>query len=181
MSQQPQETPGSDYDRQALDSCFTRLYDNIRHLARRLGWTSTNPTLNATALAHEAYLRLRKDPPDLASKSHEETIAIFANSMRQILIDAARRKSARKRQQEALPESNRLPIEDALTVAMALEDLARAAPQQGRIAEARFLLGMTASETANALGVSVRTVEREWQEARTCLAGKLQVAKEQLP
>src|ERR1700722_15848522 len=81
----------------ALDDLFTRKYKEIRHLASRLQWKGGNPTLGPTALAHEVYEKLLKDPPDLESKSWNEVIAVFANAMRQILVDAARRKKARKR------------------------------------------------------------------------------------
>jgi hypothetical protein len=60
-----------------VDEVFERLYDRIRCLASRVRWSGTNPTLNPTALAHEAYLKLRRDPPDLASKSYEEVIGIL--------------------------------------------------------------------------------------------------------
>jgi RNA polymerase sigma factor (TIGR02999 family) len=176
MSSQPECPDG----RCTLDECFERLYEKIRALASRLGWPATNPTLTATALAHEAYLKLRKNPPDLANKSYEEVIAVFANAMRQILVDATRRKKAAKRQPDLPDRANDLPIEEALTAALAFEELGRAAPRQARIAEARFLLGMTSRETAVALGLSLRTVEREWQEAREYLAGKLEVSRSNL-
>jgi RNA polymerase sigma factor (TIGR02999 family) len=177
MSGEPQRATSTEDDRRALDECFIRLYDKIRHLAVRLGWSSTNPTLTSTALAHEAYLKLRRDPPDLASKSHDETIAIFANAMRQILIDATRRKRAKKRSVEVLPKAADLPIEDALSVALAVEELSREVPQQARIVEARFLLGMTNREAGLALGVSERTVEREWKEAKARLSHMILVKK----
>lgn len=63
------ETPD---ERQFLDELFTRLYDKIRRLAARVRWSGTNPTLRPTALAHEAYLKLRKDPPDLTARSYDE-------------------------------------------------------------------------------------------------------------
>lgn len=172
MSNGSRQENGPD-DWKALDDCFTRLYDNIRRLAARLDWASTNPTLTSTALAHEAYLKLRRDPPDLASKSYEEIMGIFANAMRQILIDATRRKKAKKRSLQAMPENTDLPIEDALAVALAIEDLSRELPRQGKIARARFVLGMTAFETGLALGLSQRTVEREWKEAKERLSGVL--------
>jgi RNA polymerase sigma factor (TIGR02999 family) len=173
MASEPQQARCPEDDLRALDECFIRLYDNIRRLAARLGWASTNPTLTSTALAHEVYLKLRRDPPDLAAKPHDETIAIFANAMRQILIDATRRKRAKKRTTEVLPKIADLPIEDALSVALAVEELSRQAPQRGRIVEARFLLGMTNFETGLALGVSERTVEREWKEAKESLTQKI--------
>lgn len=157
----------------ALDELFDRLYNKIRVLAARTRWNGTNPTLNPTALAHEAYLKLRKDPPEFAAKSHDEIIGIFANAMHQILIDAARRKSAQKRVVLDAPERTDLPIEDALTIAATLEKLEAENRRQAQIVRCRFLLGMTAEETAAAMGIGKRTVEREWQEAKVRLSSKL--------
>jgi RNA polymerase sigma-70 factor, ECF subfamily len=157
----------------ALDELFTRLYEKIRILAARVRWNGTNPTLNPTALAHEAYIKLRKDPPELAAKSYDEVIVIFANAMHQILIDAARRKNAQKRRALDAPEKTELPIEDAITVAAALEELERENRRQAQIIRCRFLLGMTADETAAALRLGKRTVEREWQDAKAQLAGRI--------
>ncbi len=173
MTGEPQPASCPHPNMSALDECFTRLCDNIRHLALRLRWASTNPTLTSAAQAYEAYLKLRRDPPNRSGKTHEETISIFADAMRQILVDATRRKKAHKRDPEVLLKSADLPIEDALSVALAVEELSQKTPQQGRIAEARFLLGMTTLETGLALGLSQGTVEREWKEAKACLTDKL--------
>jgi RNA polymerase sigma factor (TIGR02999 family) len=164
--------------RVALDELFTRLYNKIRILAARVRWNGTNPTLNPTALAHEAYIKLRRDPPELAAKSYDEVIGIFANAMRQILIDAARRKSAQKRVALDAPERTELPIEDAITVLAALDRLEGNIPRQAQIIKCRFLLGMTADETAAALRVGKRTVEREWQDAKAYLSREIDPSKE---
>ena len=186
MSSQPQkalppEADGiepTDEQRRALDELFGRLYEKIRVLASRVRWRGTNQTLNPTALAHEAYMKLRRDPPDLAAKSYDEVIAIFANAMQQILMDAARRKGAQKRVIVDLPERRELPVEDVITVAAALDELGRENPRQVQIVRCRFLLGMTTDETASALRLGKRTVEREWQEARLRLGRKIDPAKE---
>jgi len=157
----------------ALDEVFTRLYDKIRILASRTRWSGSNPTLNPTALAHEAYLKLRKDPPEFGAKSRGQVIGIFANAMHQILIDAARRKSAQKRVALEAPERTDLPMEDVLTIAATLEKLGVENPRQAQIVRCRFLLGMTTDETAAALSLGKRTVEREWQEAKTQLSKEL--------
>jgi len=182
----PQESPLSE-DREAippaeqkvaLDELFTRLYNKIRILAARVRWNGMNPTLNPTALVHEAYIKLRRDPPEFAAKSYEEVIGIFANAMRQILIDGARRKGAQKRVALDAPERTELPIEDALTVLAALDRLECDNLRQAQIVRCRFLLGMTADETAAALGLSKRTVEREWQEAKAYLTMEIDPRKE---
>lgn len=181
MSSQPEEArypEAGPEERPALDNLFTELYDKIRRLASRVRWDAANPTLNPTALAHEAYLKLRNDPPDFSTKSYNEVIAIFANAMHQILIDAARRKGAQKRIAGSLPEKVGLPIEDAITVAEALKALERDNPVQARIAQCRFLLGMSVNETAAALGLSKRTVERQWQDAKAQLGVRIDPAKE---
>ena len=84
----------------------------------------------------------------------------------QILIDAARRKNAQKRVILDVPGRTELPIEDAITIADTLEKLERDNPRQAQIIRCRFLLGMTADETAAALRLGKRTVEREWQDAK---------------
>jgi RNA polymerase sigma factor (TIGR02999 family) len=182
----PQELPCSE-DRAAnlpaeqevaLDELFIQLYNKIRILAARVRWNGTNPTLNPTALAHEAYIKLRKDPPELASKSYDQVIVIFANAMHQILIDAARRKNAQKRMALDAPEKTELPIEDAITVAAALEELESENRRQAQIIRCRFLLGMTADETAAALQLGKRIVEREWQDAKAQLASRIGPGKE---
>lgn len=157
-----------------LDELFSQLYNKIRALASRVRWNGSNPTLNSTALAHEAYLKLLKDPPDLASRSYEEVAAVFANAMRQILIDGARRKNAQKRVAIDSPERKGLPAEDAIALDNALDELKRKNPLGARVADCRFLLGMTVEETAAALGLSKRTVEREWQQAKVRLESTMQ-------
>jgi RNA polymerase sigma factor (TIGR02999 family) len=160
-------------DRATLDQLFERLYRRIVNTAARLRWNGQNPTLNPTALAHEAYLKLCGDPPKSAGRSDEEVIAIFAAAMHQILIDAARRKNARKRIAIPIPDPASLPIEDALTIAAALEELERDNPRQAQVARCRFLLGMTTEETALALRLTRRTVERDWQQAKERLSRRI--------
>jgi RNA polymerase sigma factor (TIGR02999 family) len=156
---------------QALDEVFVRLYVQLRNLASRVRSHAANPSLTATALVHEAYLKLRKSSLDLTSESCDE--AIFANAMRQILIDAARRNSAQKRVPASSSDKAALPMEDALTVEALVASLRREDPRQGRIVDCRFYLGMTVHETAAALGLSTATVEREWRVARAHLGEKI--------
>ena len=160
---EPAQTPEQ---RRLLDQRFTELYDKIKQLAARVRWNGSNPTLNPTALAHEAYLKLCNHPPELSAKSYDEVIAIFANAMLQILRDAARRKNAKKRDIQELPPPPDVPVDQALAVAEAFDSLYRADPLQARVAQCRFLFGMTVGETAAALNISSRRVERLWQEAR---------------
>jgi RNA polymerase sigma factor (TIGR02999 family) len=134
--------------------------------------------LGRTALAHEAYLKLLKHPPDLTSKSYEDVIGIFACVMREILIDAARRKKARKRAQVE-PLAKSMPaIEDMIALDAALDDLTVQNARQARVVECRFVLGMTNAETAAALRLSTRTAEREWREAKASLDKRILQKKE---
>jgi RNA polymerase sigma factor (TIGR02999 family) len=165
----------------ALDDLFIRLYKKIRSLASRLQWRGTNPTLGPTALANETYLKLLKDPPDFGSKSPEEVIAVFANAMRQILVDAARRKHAQKRDADSSREQTTPRVEDALTdwltVDAVLADLEHENSRQRQIVDCRFYLGMTVDETAAALNLSPTTIEREWREARARLGYQIRPEK----
>lgn len=157
-----------------LDAVFTRLYKRMKALATRVRWNGSNPTLNPTALVNEAYMKLRSHQPDLDSKSKdEEILAMLASAMKQILVDAARRKAARKRAILDLPEARAPGIEDAIAVTESLDELKRENPRQAQIVECRFLLGMTVEETAAALRLSPRTVEREWHEAKARLGSNL--------
>jgi RNA polymerase sigma factor (TIGR02999 family) len=161
-------------DERALDDLFERLYEKIRRLAARVRWNSSNPTLNPTALAHEAYLKMRNQQSNSGVTSYEAIIPSLANAMQQILVDAARRKMAQKRIVTAWPEPDALPVEEAVTVATALEDLERENARQAQIVRCRFLLGMTNDETAAALRLGRRTVEREWQLAKTYLRTRIE-------
>ena len=142
MSSQPQpaacpedRVPCTDEDKRALDDLFSELYDKIRLLASRIRWTGANPTMNPTALVHEAYMKLQKCPPEMASKSYNEVIAIFANTMRQILVDGARRKNAQKRVPGEFPPHTDLPAEDAITLDTALDELERDNAAQARVVQ----------------------------------------------
>jgi hypothetical protein len=146
MSRQPQnvsdredeEDSPSAVDTRALDELFSRLYNEIHLLASRVRWRGANPTLNPTALVNEAYLKLTRNPSELASKSYEEAIAIFANAMRQILVDAARRKNAQKRLPVGLPVKPQLPVEDMIALDTALGELEQENPLQFRVVNAGF-------------------------------------------
>ena len=156
-----------------LDELFARLYGKLKKLASRVRWQGSNPTLSPTALVHEAYLKLRKTPADLASHSNEEVIGIFAHVMRQILVDATLRKRAQKRAPADTPGSAPVPVEVVFTIQEVVERLRKRNPRQGAIVDCRFYLGMTVAETAQALDISQTSVEREWREAKVMLNGVL--------
>ena len=136
-------------------------------------------TLQATALVHEAYLRLvGEDKPSWNSRGH--FFGAAAQAMRQILVDQARRKGSLKRggdrrriDLEVAEPAVVPPSVSILALDEALERLERDDPRKARIVMLRYFAGLTTKETAAALDVSVPTVEREWRFARTLLHTQL--------
>lgn len=156
------------------------LYVELRRLAQGYLRRERARSVQATELVHEAYLRLMKDKhPPWQDRTH--FLAIAAISMRRLLVERARARSAAKRGgphvqvtlDERLLASQEKPI-DLVALDRALVDLARLDPQQARIVEFRFFGGMTVEETAEALGVSPATVKRHWTIARAWLMRELQ-------
>lgn len=168
-------------DRQSLDSLLPLVYQELRRLAAGyLRRERPGYTLQPTALVNEAYLRLAKDRPD-RWKNRAHFCAIAAHSMRQILIERARARDARKRGGSRA----RVTLDDALVadggrsidlVALdeALERLAALDPEQARLVELRFFGGLTVEETAEAMDISPATVKRHWTIARAWLARELE-------
>jgi len=174
-------------DREALNELYARVYAELRVLARRQRrrWQETG-TLNTTALVHEAYLKVvnqrRLDP-----STPEHFFAIAATAIRHIISNYARDRRARKRGRHvrkislselAADPAGSLPVsEESLDVLVAVDDalerLDRISPRQRGIVECRFFGGMTAEETAVALGVSPRTVKRDWAFAQVWLYREL--------
>jgi RNA polymerase sigma factor (TIGR02999 family) len=107
-------------------------------------------------------------------ESRDKVIAVVANAMRQILVDASRRKNAQKRIPAQEPDRTGLPFEDVLTLDTIVEVLRRENPRQARLVDCRFYLGMTLEETGMALGVPRARVEREWRQTRAWLEDRLQ-------
>lgn len=166
----------SDGDQQALEDLTPLVYDELRQQAARyLRKERPNHSLQATALIHEAFLRLI-DVKDVEWQNRAHFFAIAANLMRRILVDHARKRDAEKRGGSqvclTLDESLALAREtdiDLLAIDEALDRLAVIDPQQARIVELRFFSGLTVEETATALGVSPKTVKRDWSVARAWL------------
>ncbi|HEY8483210.1 MAG TPA: sigma-70 family RNA polymerase sigma factor [Longimicrobiales bacterium] len=165
-------------DRQALDELFALTYDELKRAARfRLGRGRAGETLNTTALVHEIYMRLvDQTRVEWADRAH--FLAIASRAMRFVLIDHLRARSALKR--GALGEL--VPIEaieveeagaqtesDLLALNEALERLGSLSPRLGQLVEYRFFGGLTYEEIAEVMGISVRTVKRDWMRARTWL------------
>ena len=165
-------------DRRAAADLLPLVYDELRKLAAaRMAAENPGHTLDATALVHEAYLRL-VGSPSFESRSH--FLRAAAEAMRRILVDHARGRVADKRG----GHRQRVPLDEAVRWAespghiLALEDaLTRFAVEEPRKAELvvmRFFAGMTIPEAAQALGVSVPTAERWWAYARTWLYADLE-------
>lgn len=160
-------------DDQALARAFERVYDDLRRLARRRVQGAPT-TLSATALIHELYLRLEKNEGTLTSRAHFFSVA--ARAMRQIVVDYARRHGALKRGGRTRPlslddaeiavEDNRLEL---LGLDQALERLAEVDPRLVKLVELRFFGGFGEQETAELLGVSLSTVQRDWRRAKAWL------------
>jgi RNA polymerase sigma factor (TIGR02999 family) len=163
-------------DTQALDRLTPLVYEELRHQAARyLRRERPGHTLQTTALIHEAYLRL-VDAKDVDWQSRAHFFAIAANLMRRVLVDHARRRDADKRAGSQI----RLPLDEAfgfvneidvdlLAIDEALDRLETLDSQQARVVELRFFSGLTVEETATALGVSPKTVKRDWSVARAWL------------
>lgn len=166
----------SDGDQRALDKLTPLVYEELRlQAARYLRKERPGHSLQATALINEAFLRLI-DVKDLQWQNRAHFFAIAANLMRRILVDHARRRDAEKRGGSQI----RLTLDEAFAVAKepdidllaideALDRLAAIDEQQARVVELRFFSGLSVEETATALGVSPKTVKRDWSVARAWL------------
>jgi len=169
----------------ALDRLMPLVYEELRRVAhRQLGAEPTGHTLSTTALVHEAYLKL-VDQSRTEWQDRAQFFAIASRAMRRILIDYARRHRALRRGggpngarpvPVALDEAE-IPVEqraDALiALDEALERLGQLDARMARVVECRFFGGLTEPETATALGISRRTVAREWAVARGWLYQEL--------
>jgi RNA polymerase sigma factor (TIGR02999 family) len=160
-------------DQESLDRVFPIIYDELRGLARRQLRREQAPrTIQATALVHEAYLKLAGGRAVRAS-DRGHLVAIAARAMRQVLVDEARRRTAAKRGGNVLnttlsDQAGPLDLdpEELLTLDQAIE---RLEPRQRRVVELRFFAGMEEEEIAQLLDISERTVRRDWVKARAWL------------
>ena len=166
----------------AKEVLWPRVYDELRLVAKRQ-MRSGAVTLQATALVHEAYMRLAEDP-NVRSRGRAYFFAAAAQSMRRIAIDHARARSRDKRGGGVAPvtletqdaEVDRL-ADDVLDLHRALEVLEKLSPRQAGVVECRYFGGLDVQETAEALGTSPRTVKRDWTLARAWLYRHLGAAK----
>lgn len=168
--------PDDPLNKARSESLFKRLYADLREIAERQ-FRNERPghTLQPTAIVHEAYLKLVQSPPsDWESRS--QVLGCAAHAMRQVLVDHARAKSARKRgggwRAVTLDESLAVtdePSLDVLALDQALQSLAERAGRCARVAELRLFAGLTSKEMAELLDVSTRTVDSDWAYARLWL------------
>jgi RNA polymerase sigma factor (TIGR02999 family) len=167
-------------ERRALDELFTVTYAELRRLANSVRRGDPSATLSPTALVNEAWLKLMKSP-HFATESQLHFKRIAARAMRQVLIEAARRRSSQKRGSgtevtlpvDDLKQEAAFHGEDLLALDSALEELARIEPRQATIVETRFFAGLDVTETAALLGVSEATIQRDWRVARAWLAQRV--------
>jgi RNA polymerase sigma factor (TIGR02999 family) len=175
----------SDGDAESAGEVFARLYTELRHMAAQM-LASERPghTLQPTALIHELYLRLGDgESPDWRGRTH--FFAVAAKTLRRILIDHARARSAARRG----GSEPKVPVElagdigtpcsydDLLIIDQALTKLERTEERAARVTELRFFAGLDESEIARELGVSEITVKRDWKFARAWLAAHLSAGR----
>jgi RNA polymerase sigma factor (TIGR02999 family) len=183
----PLERTDSSANMAPLDDALVPLvpvvYEELRRIARRqLRNERTGHTLTTTALVHESYLKLAEQTR-AAFHDRAHFLAVASQAMRRILIDYARGHRASRRG----GDQQRIDLDDATLAAVeqseslialheALERLEKLDPRQSRVVEYRFFGGMTEQETATALGVTERTVRRDWIKAKLWLYAELQGA-----
>lgn len=171
----------------AANRLLPLVYDELRSLAaRKLAAEKPGQTLDATALVHEAYVRLVQYPSPLVAtgglgtfENHRHFFAAAAEAMRRILIDNARRKNAVKhgggRVRVPLDEAHRITAtpEGLLELDEALTRFAAQEPAKAELVKLRFFAGLSMPEAATALGISLATAERWWAFARVSLLAEL--------
>lgn len=163
-----------------LDYVFSVTYEELRRLAAAVSRNDPGVSLNPTALVNEAWLKLASSP-NIATTSPLHFKRIAARAMRQVLVEAARRRHSKKRGAgqavfvtfSGLPENTSSCVEDLLALDDALQELARIDPRQAMLVESRFFGGLEIAEISMLLAVSETTVHREWRAAKAWLKDKL--------
>jgi RNA polymerase sigma factor (TIGR02999 family) len=163
-----------------VDRLFSLTYEELRRLACLIREGDPSVTLNPTSLVHEAWIKLAGSG-DFAKLGTLDFKRIAARAMRQLLVEAARRRRARKRGGNicalvTFDETLHHPAagaDDMTALDAALRELARLSPRQAQVIEARFFGGLEMAEIAQALGVSEATVHRDWKVAKAWLAREL--------
>ena len=167
-------------DAGAAERLLAVVYQELHQLAcARMAGLPPGQTLQATALVHEAYLRLT-DKSDVSWESRQHFFFAAARAMRDILVEQARRKArpvrGGGRQRQELDEACAVlepPAENVLAVHEALEELEKIDPVKAKIVLLRYFSGLTTAETAEVLGLAERTLDRQWRFIRAWLLKKL--------
>jgi len=177
--------PNASQERQALDQLFSLAYEELRRLASSVKRGDPSNTSSPTALVNGAWLKLAKSP-GVASSSQLHFKRIAARAMRQLLVEAARRRKSLKRGgdgevvfvsfDESL-DGAETPQENLLALDTALTELARLEPRQALIVESRFFRGLEISEISSLVGVSEATILRDWRAAKAWLGQELRRAQ----
>jgi RNA polymerase sigma factor (TIGR02999 family) len=176
--EEPGKTPE---ERRALDQLFSVTYEELRRLASSVKRNDPGATLSPTTMVNEAWVKLAKSP-QFATTSQLHFKRIAARAMRQVLVEAARRRNASKRgggegvtlitfDESQSPRAS--CGQDLLALDTALEQLARIQPRQAMMVESRFFGGLDITETATLLEVSEATILRDWRAAKAWLAHEL--------
>jgi RNA polymerase sigma factor (TIGR02999 family) len=166
-------------DKQAEQDLIERVYPDLHSMAReKFRWENPGHTLQPTALVNEVYVKLMGNVPEWKSRAH--FFAVASRVMRQVLTDHARRANAAKRggNYQQVELNDRIPITqhqcvDLLELEEALADLEKIDPRLANVVIYRYFGDMTEEEIAETLGVSVRTVKRDWEFARAWLKNRL--------
>jgi RNA polymerase sigma factor (TIGR02999 family) len=175
----------SSLDHQALDRLYSLAYEELRRLARAVLRSDGAASRTPTTLVNEAWLKLARSP-EVADTSPLHFRRIAARAMRQVLVEAARRKRSQMRgggqlhvtfdeSLEVLSPSRELG--ELLSLDAALSALGKIAPRQAQLVEGRFFGGLSWVEAGESLGISEATVMREWRAARAWLAWHMKHAE----
>lgn len=166
-------------DRKAFDRLVPLVYDDLRRIAHNRLVGHRRGHLDTTGVVHEAYLKLAGQA-EASWQSRAHFFAAAARAMRHVVVDFARRRRTDKRggAQGYVPLDEATIAVDAeaerlLFLDEALVELAEIGERMTRVVECRFFAGLTEEETAEALGISLRTVQREWAKARAWLASRM--------
>ena len=164
-------------DPKAADQLLPLVYDELRRLAAaKMAQEKPGQTLQATALVHEAWLRLVGAEEQRAWNSRGHFFGAAAEAMRRILIESARRKARLRHggELERVPVDQidiaaALPEDRLIQVSEALDELDREAPEAAQVVKLRYFAGLTQEQVAGAMGISLRSAERHWTWAKAWL------------
>jgi RNA polymerase sigma factor (TIGR02999 family) len=181
---EPYDPSSTPEQRQALDRLFSVTYEELRRLASSVRRNDPGATLSPTTLVNEAWVKLANSP-QFASTSRLHFKRIAARAMRQVLVEAARRRNSLKRGgaegvtvvvfDESKDQASTCG-KNLIALDSALEELVRIQPRQALMVESRFFGGLDVTETAALLEVSEATILRDWRAAKAWLANELRRA-----